>query len=125
MGEILDCGHPRPVLPAGHVSGTGVATDSQTEATQCHACALERERALLRDPNTLAFTAYVASDSQTITAWPGGELAKVVDSRRLARRLSPFGTGDVYYYLARTEDGREWYGRNPGAGAVDLPAGAS
>jgi hypothetical protein len=109
---VADCGHRFDNLSddglAGMDSGYSIGSAGRTF---CYPCTdrLERARALLSD----TIDGYLSADGRTITTWTGGRLADVVSAGSSA---SGWHGSAVWSVRARTEDGREFYGRNAGAG---------
>lgn len=110
--EILDCGH-EPTATAG--LGTGYARTA-TGKRICYECAIRAEREYVARHD--AFTGYLSDDGRALTAWPGGELAKV--TRLGVGWRTKYGR--MVYVTARTPDGRAWWGSsgNGRGGAVTM-----
>ena len=106
------CGAPFPAPPK--VGPTGYAVTS-TGAKICYPCSDADEiKTLLK--RGAVFCAYLSSDGQHITTWPGGILGEVIWSKpcKLTRRSWTHGTG---YRSVRIRDvhGNYWSGRgSPG-----------
>jgi len=64
------------------------------------------------------FSAYVSSDEQTVTCWPGNALGKVT-SRTLTKRRSDW-QGKVYSYRARTSWGKVYQGYGAAGCLINL-----
>lgn len=101
------CHEALPVMPAGHVGGTGYATLTATNERVCYPCADTRERLDMRKERKVF--AYLASDQRSITSWGGGKLARVtwVSAPRHV------GFGRRIYVNAVDATGQRWHGSGP------------
>lgn len=99
------CGH----LESDHSEFTrGYATDSETGKTHCYDCSLKADLAYLKKNGKL--TAYVSSDKNKVTTWPGLKIANIV-----AWHTVDFGyCRDQISFNAILEDGTKVVGRGPG-----------
>ncbi len=97
MAKVLDCGH------ANDFEGSGVGCRDARGRSLCRACALENERAALKEDPT--FFAYVRRDDRGeiagIATWLGAELGErigpVTTSRaNIARKLQTFRVRDIF-----------------------------
>jgi len=116
LADVLDCGH----TATPDTVGTGSAIDPRTGATSCYPCSDQREREAITRATT--FVAYVSTDGDALTTWPGGHLATIdpADTRQTGRRTyTPSGgmwTRHVWH--ATDVDGGRWIGVNGGPGLV-------
>lgn len=105
---LCDCGH-EPTPNAG--CGTGYATNRETGATACYACADAATRQDIRDsvPGD-RITLYLSSDGAWITTWPGGRvMGRVTFGKEHA--ASRRGWQETRWYLTATDElGRVWSG---------------
>lgn len=118
IADVLDCGHTATPDPAG--IGTGRVIDPHTDATSCYPCSDEHERDAMTRAN--AFVAYVSTDGDALTTWPGGHLATIdpADTRQTGRRTyTPSGgTWTRHVWHATDVDGGRWTGVNGGPGLI-------
>ncbi len=107
--ELLTCGHPESL----HSDITrGYGKDASGD-TYCYDCCTSRDLATMADTGRI--DAYLSSDGNRITNWPGRVLATVTaewetSAGGFARRTM------ITRVTARAADGSMWYGRGPGRG---------
>lgn len=113
MAEMmtLDCGHTI-AKPEGS-GGTGYAVLSD-DSKICYACATRLDVEALKRGDK--FTAYVNLGRGTLTNWPGSDLMKITEQRKVSG--GGFHFGPILYVRAKDEHGGEWYGRGAGDGMV-------
>ena len=107
--EMLDCGHPE----SDHSDFTrGYGKDAEGHR-YCYDCCHARDLdSMARDGR---IDAYLSSDGNSITNWPGNKLATVMQEYQtsaggFARRT------EITRVVARAADGSLWHGRGPGRG---------
>jgi hypothetical protein len=108
-GGILECGHVES--PHSEYT-TGYGTDAQGKR-HCYNCCTALDLATMRDTGRI--DAYLSSDGETITTWPGGILARVTSEREGSAGGFLRGV-TVTRVDAIADDGSLWYGRGPGRG---------
>lgn len=109
-GDMLDCGDIY-VRPTSGI-GTGY-TRTQDGRVICYAHSDESERADFAKADR--FTAYVSSDGNSLTTWPGGYLAEVTS---WTESKTGWAGSTIYAYRFLAPNGARFYGRNGGAGMV-------
>ncbi|MCK2240062.1 MULTISPECIES: hypothetical protein [unclassified Crossiella] len=118
VADVLGCGHN--ATPATPGTGTGIAIDTHTGATSCYPCSNEQEREAMTRANI--FLAYVSTDGDALTTWPGGHLATIdlADTRQPGRRTYTPSGGMWTRYLWHATDtyGGRWAGVNGGPGLL-------
>lgn len=118
---MLECGHPVPVFPVGHVGGTGYGTDRITGARHCYACCAEIKRAqmiatgratLYLQAPTRGVTVPNPRKDYAVTDWAGC-LSFVAFNYRHSRNGGGFGSqrSDVDFI---GPDGYIWHATNRG-----------
>lgn len=123
---ILDCGHFPTPMPSGS-GGTGKAYD-RDGASMCYACANDRTRQEITNPETDRIGLYIGTSTDglnrghlrvlPVTTWNGTQMGRVWESSNRDRRITPTGGEyEVYYVTVRMDDdGSLWYGRASGPG---------
>ena len=119
VADILDCGHAATPDTSG-TGATGRAIDRSTGATMCYPCSDEREREAMT--RATSFVAYVSTDGDALTTWPGGHLATIDPADRRQRGQRTYtpsgGIWTRYVWHATDVDGGRWAGVNGGPGLV-------
>lgn len=109
--DLLDCGCCYvgwPTRAPGGPLGTGYAmTIDDRIVCYGHGDESEREALAALLPGE-AFIAYVSSDGEWLTTWPGGKLARTVQHGVGRHNFA----GTMHSYRFRSPDGAEFYGRN-------------
>ncbi len=113
-----DCNQPFPILPAGHVGGTGYAILPNSRRI-CYACADQRQIAELKD-RTKPFVGYLSANK--VTTWTGGQLMTVTRSRpcKLTRPSWTHDAGSYRSIRAVDVHGGQWIGRGSDGIAIKL-----
>ena len=107
--QLLDCGHPES--PHSELT-TGYGTDSDGRR-HCYDCCLARDLAYMSEHGKLS--AYLSGDGKSITTWPGGKLADVIDLWQTSAGGFLCGV-KIARVRARSVSGEMWHGRGPGRG---------
>lgn len=77
----------------------------------CYGCSHKRDLGTMND-RAGPFGAYISSDGNSVSNWPGGILGRVVSE---SAHRGNFG-GMVHCYTIRDVHGGYWHGRNAGPG---------
>lgn len=101
------CHEALPIMPKGHIGGTGYATLRDTNERICYPCADTSERLAMRKDRKVF--AYLSDDQRHVTTWTGGTLARVtwVSAPRHV------GFGRRIYVNAIDATGQKWHGSGP------------
>lgn len=104
--DVLECGHAEsdhsPIT-----RGYGVASDG---SRSCYTCCKAED--LKRMANGQRLWAYLSSDGESITGWPGFTLARVTSRRESWHNIG----GKLTRVWALDDMGQWWYGTAPGKG---------
>lgn len=102
------CWLQKPVRPD---CGTGYGVNKDGRLV-CYDCCTKQERESMRDRSG-PFYAYVSSDGQHVTSWPGGKLGRVYE---YAESRSGWAGSKIARFRVLDVHGQWWAGRGAGRG---------
>ncbi len=126
MTELLDCGHAAPILPPGHVGGTGYG--EHNGKTHCYACCADLDRAEMIKTGraTLYLVKRLPKDATEpyafrywVTNWPGSlsfpclHMPGTHEGARRSKRGGGFGSQRTDAWFTGP-DGYVWHAINRG-----------
>ena len=120
MTELLDCGHPLPVFPAGHTGGTGYGINADGKRIGYACCADNDRAAMIADGRATLYLTHGKRDSGVIdwrvTNWPGS-LTIPVSHVKLSPRAGGFGADRTDAWF-NGPDGFVWHAVNRGESQI-------